>query len=120
MAWRPHGKAIANPSNPRAFGICDRCGFLYNQHKLNWQFDWAGPQLINQKILVCETCWDNPQQQLRTFSLPPDPVPIQNPRPEMYVSDFVTYRITQEEDFRVTMAGDRRVTQNSVAPPESN
>jgi hypothetical protein len=28
-----------------------------------------------------------PQEQLRTITLPPDPVPIENPRPENYTSD---------------------------------
>jgi len=34
--------------------------------------------------LVCKSCLDVPQEQLRTIILPPDPVPISNPRPENY------------------------------------
>jgi hypothetical protein len=120
MAWRPHGRAKASPSNPRAWGVCDRCNLLYNHNKLSWQFDWAGPQLINKRILVCQTCMDAPQQQLRTFALPPDPVPIQNPRPEQYQSDFVTYLLTQAGDNLVTQSELKIITQNSVPPPESN
>lgn len=37
------------------------------------------------RILVCQSCYDKPQEQLRTVILPPDPVPIMNPRPEDYV-----------------------------------
>src|SRR5215475_13454291 len=72
--------------NPRALAICDRCGFRFNHDELQWQFQWAGPRLQNLRILVCRSCLDIPQEQLRTIVLPPDPVPIQNPRPEDYVS----------------------------------
>jgi hypothetical protein len=43
-------------------------------------------RLINLRILVCETCLDTPQIQLRTILLPPDPVPIEYPVPENYQS----------------------------------
>lgn len=60
---------------------------MYNHDRLQWQFQWQGPKLTNIRILVCEYCLDTPQEQLRTIILPPDPVPIQNPRPENYTSD---------------------------------
>src|SRR5215475_8346047 len=72
--------------NPRALAICDRCGFRFNHDQLQWQFQWAGPRLQNLRILVCRTCLDVPQEQLRTIILPPDPVPNRDPRPEDYVS----------------------------------
>jgi len=78
------GRAKVSSSNPRAFGICDRCGFLYNHDNLQWQFDWAGASLINKRILVCNSCLDVPQEQLRAIVLPADPVPIMNPRVENY------------------------------------
>lgn len=83
---RPHGRASVSSSNPRAFGICDRCGFLYNHNRLQWQFDYAGAGLINKRILVCNPCNDVPQAQLRAIVLPADPVPIQNPRIQDYQS----------------------------------
>lgn len=82
---RPHGKADINPNRPRALGICDKCGSMYNHDALRWQYQWGGPQLINLRMLVCDTCYDTPQAQLRLLILPPDPVPIQYPRPENYV-----------------------------------
>jgi hypothetical protein len=87
------GRARVSSTNPRAFGICDRCGFLYNHSDLQWQFDWAGASLINKKILVCDTCLDVPQEQLRAIILPADPEPIVNPRVENYAdaeTDYVT------------------------------
>lgn len=33
-------------------------------------------------FLVCPTCWDIPNPQLKPKALPPDPVPILNPRKE--------------------------------------
>lgn len=81
MAWRPHGRARVDASDPRAFAYCDRCNFLYNHHTLRWQYEWQGTKLQNRRLLVCETCYDEPQEGLRVFTLPPDPVPIVNPRP---------------------------------------
>jgi len=82
---RPHGRAQISQSHPRALAVCDRCGFLFNQDDLQWQWDWKqGPRLFNLRILVCRTCLDVPQESGRTIVLPPDPVPIANARPENY------------------------------------
>lgn len=84
---RPHGRAHIDASNPRALGVCDFCGFLYNLQDLRWQFEWIGPRLTNQRMLVCRTCNDKPQEQLRTIVLPPDPIPVFNARPENDVAN---------------------------------
>ena len=82
-----HGHAEIDPRRPQALGRCDRCGAIYNHSRLRWQVQWTGPRLANLRLLVCPTCYDKPQEQLRTVVLPPDPVPIQNPRPEDYVNN---------------------------------
>ncbi len=82
---RQHGRATVNARHPRAFAICDRCSALYNHDQLQWQFQWIAVKLQNIRLLVCESCLDKPQEQLRTIVLPPDPVPIMNARPENYV-----------------------------------
>jgi hypothetical protein len=92
---RPHGRAKVSARNSRAFAICDRCGFLYNHVNLQWQYDWAGASLINKRILVCDSCLDVPQQQLRAIVVPADPVPILNPRVQDYVAAGTNYRYTQ-------------------------
>lgn len=84
---RPHGRASISARQPRALGVCDRCNFLLNHDRLVWQYEWRGPRLQNIRLLVCESCYDKPQEQLRTIVLPPDPVTIQNARPEAYASD---------------------------------
>lgn len=87
MPWRPHGHARVDPQSPSAFGVCDRCGFLYNLDDLRFQFAWRGPRLMNIRLLVCEPCYDKPTEQRRPIVLPPDPVPRTNPRPEGYASE---------------------------------
>jgi len=80
------GRASISSRNPRAAAQCDRCGFIYNHHQLQWQFDYAGAGLINKRILVCNPCLDTPQAQLRSIILPADPVPIENPRVQDYAA----------------------------------
>ena len=78
------GRAKTSATNPQAHAICDRCGFRYNHVNLRWQFDWRGATIQNIKILVCDTCYDKPQEQLRAIVVPADPTPIVNAR----VQDF--------------------------------
>jgi hypothetical protein len=85
MSYRFHGRANVDPNNPRAFGRCDRCGFIYNQSSLRFQFDFRGPQLQNLRFLVCNNCYDRPQTQLKPIIVTQDPTPIINARPEDYV-----------------------------------
>lgn len=109
--WRPHGRATVNARNPEAFGSCDRCGFLFNLNDLNWQFQWTGSQLTNLGILVCRTCEDVPQQQLRSLTLPADPMPVYNPRPEYYAIDETNWLVTQAREILTTQSGIRLITQ---------
>lgn len=86
MAWVRYTNATINSQSPQALATCDRCGFVHNHKELDWQYDWAGPRLQNQGLLVCDSCMDVPQQNgRRTFIIPPDPVPIKNPRPDPYM-----------------------------------
>lgn len=86
------GRATTSPTNPRAFAVCDRCAIWYNHDQLRWQYDWAGASLINKRLLVCERCYDTPQEQLRAIIIPADPVPIVNPRVEPYAWDEIDRR----------------------------
>jgi len=125
------GRARTNPRAPQAHAICDRCGFRVNRVDLQWQFDWAGASLINKRILVCDTCYDEPQQQLRAIVVPADPVPIENPRIEYFVDDETDYRVTSGQNSinyptgipvqggnnRITQDNNNRVTQETGEPP---
>ncbi len=78
------GRARTSSSSPQAHAICDRCGFRYNHVDLQWQYDWRGAALQNIRILVCNSCVDTPQDQLRAIVVPADPIPIMQAR----VQDF--------------------------------
>lgn len=83
----PHGQAQISARAPRALGICQRCGFMFNLDELQWQWDWQqGPRLKNLRFKVCRTCLDAPQESGRTIVLPQDPVPVVYPLPEDYVA----------------------------------
>ena len=115
------GRARTSAKDPRAFAVCDRCGMWYNHHRLQWQYDWAGASLINKRILVCNTCYDQPQNQLRAIVVPADPTPIINPRTEPYAYDSSNTR--QVSGYNTTNAatgipvqgGDLRVTSSGGA-----
>lgn len=88
MAHRPHGRARVDSKRPEAFAVCDRCGIIYNQVDLRFQYDWRGNQLVNTNILVCTvTCYDEPYEGRRPLKLPEDPTPIRNARPVRYAAD---------------------------------
>lgn len=113
------GRARTNPKSPAAHAICDRCGERLNHVDLSWQFDWAGAGLINKRLLVCRSCTDTPQQQLRSIVLPADPPVIMNSRPQNYADAETDYRVTSGQDtvnFRTGIpvpSGDFRITQNN-------
>ena len=125
------GRARTSASSPQAHAICDRCGFRYNHVNLKWQFDWAGASLVNKRLLVCNSCYDEPQQQLRAIVIPADPVPIQNPRIEYFVNAETNNRATSGQNTidpttgipviggnnRITQDGNSRVTQQTGEPP---
>lgn len=124
------GRARTSSRSPQAHAICDRCGFRYNHVSLSWQMDWASVSLVNKRILVCSRCLDNPQDQLRAIVIPADPVPIQNPRPQDFVTASTDYRTTSGQDTidpttgipipgtirRDTEGDDARVIQQTGAP----
>lgn len=87
---RRTGHAQVSQLWPRAFAVCDRCGMVYNHKELLYQGQWSGPKFQNLKVLVCESCLDKPQEQLRAFNIPPDPIPIDTPRPESYITEIST------------------------------
>jgi len=84
MSWRPHGRAYVRKPNLEAWGSCDRCSFWYLRSELKWQYEWSATQLYNKRLLVCPICIDTPFQHFRAIIVPPDPVPVMNPRPDVY------------------------------------
>lgn len=76
------GRAVTDSQRPQAHAICDSCGERYNRHELKAQFEYRGDSLEDTGFRYCWRCISDPQPQLKPVILPPDPVPIQNPRPE--------------------------------------
>jgi hypothetical protein len=125
------GRARTSARNPQAHAICDRCGFRYNHVNLRWQYDWRGASLMNIRLLVCNSCYDAPQEQLRAIVVPADPVPIVNPRIQDFVTASQDTRVTSGQntvdpltgipvingDTRITQSDDVRVTQQTGEPP---
>ena len=98
-----------DPGQPRAEGICDRCGFRFNLENLQWQYDFRGTtRPINTRILVCgrSSCMDEMQPQNSPLILSPDPEPIFNARPETYVLDETSWLATQDGDVYTEIDGD--------------
>ena len=105
MAWASRlGRARISAKSPQAAGVCDRCGFIWTHSSLQKQADWRGAVMMNTNIMVCRRCLDTPQAQWRAIILPPDPVPIQNPRINTW-DDYST-------DYRATQAGRKRGTED--------
>ena len=108
--WHPSGRARVSARSPRALGICQRCEFTYNLVDLRPVVQWAGVKLQTYDILVCSRCWDTPQEQLRTIIIPPDPMPVYNPRPERYSTIVPSFIATESSIF----AGNDLTTEDGV------
>lgn len=78
-------------------------------------------QLQNLHILVCDTCLDIPSIQLKTIILPPDPLPVFNPRPEQYDTEVPSNMTTLDGIWFVTTGGTEIVMMSKVTPtPDPN
>lgn len=109
--WRPKSAEV-DPDNPRAWGTCDRCGRIFNLHRLQFQYSYQGsttPQ--NTGFLVCdEGCLDVLNPQDMPYILPPDPMPVYNARPEPYTLDETSYLTTQDDDTITTQDDEPIIT----------
>jgi len=86
---------------------------LFNLVALKPQMEWRGDRLMPTGFKVCGRCLDVPFQLDRPIVLPPDPVPVRDPRPEHYRVEVTNFRITTNGDRRVTEAGDPRIVQDT-------
>lgn len=96
MAWRPHPKhSRTDPTSPSGWATCDRSGFVGQSRDLVNQYDWRGLKLMPTNVRVLPQYLDKPQRQLGTIILSPDPLPLQNARPEQYPIDEVWPRLLE-------------------------
>jgi hypothetical protein len=123
------GRARTSAKSPRAFAVCFRCGMWYNRDQLKFQVEWRGASLKNIYVLVCDRCYDVPNEQLRAIVLPADPTPIYFPSVEAFDQIEANYRTTLPVQFdpvtglqlpvetqRVTQNGQNRETQPTGRP----
>jgi hypothetical protein len=101
--WHPTGKAKVNARAPQAQAVCDRCYLNYSLRDLKWQFQWSGVQQQNLRLLVCQTCLDVPQPQLKTIVIPADPPALMNTRPENYDETVPNYVATESDTLQGTI-----------------
>lgn len=81
MSYRPKGKHVSiDPESPEALGICDYSGFVFKRKDLVRQMEWRGNALVWTGFYVGLPYVDVPNEQLRPPILPPDPVPVKDPR----------------------------------------
>ena len=118
MGYRAYtGHAELDLDNLDAFAICERCGQLHNHSRLTWQTDYRGPGIQNLRILVCPGCLDAPNPTSKTITLPPDPVPILNPRPPSS-SDLITpVGISWDTGERMLWDNDNFIIWDTSPPP---
>lgn len=90
------GRASTSASSPDAFAVCSRCGIWHNYSALRWQYQWAGTNLQNIFIRVCNECYDQPQPQLRVIVVPGDPQPKVFATPEPFLEDETNFRIISQ------------------------
>ncbi len=111
-----NGRARISATAPRAKGVCDRCGFMYSLSALQYQYQWAGTGLVNLQLRVCRSCMDKPQVQFKSFVLPPDPVPVDNPRIEYYGIEVTSFLQTEEGPTLLTENGEAILWSIDVTP----
>ena len=93
---RPQSKYVrVDPQNPEGAGECQRCSRWYQLRELVWQDAWGGVKLYNTQLLVCQECYDIPNENLRTIILEPDPPPLLNARVPNFAYSEQTARIIQ-------------------------
>lgn len=92
MSDRPHGKYVhIDPDNPEALAICDYTGFVFHRKDLIRQMEWRGDRLLWTGFYVGRPFADAPNPQLRPPILPPDPVPVREPRlPQFSIQTWET------------------------------
>lgn len=96
MAWRPHPRhARTDPTSPRGWATDMRSGFVGNLENMVWQYEFRGLGLYNTQVLTLPEYADEPNRQLGSVILPPDPPGLLNARPEAYPADEYWPRLLQ-------------------------
>lgn len=90
---------VIDANDPKAVGVCDGCGWWVNHSSLLKQMEYRGGSTpVWNGFLVCTKCYDVPNEapQFKRLVLPPDPVPVLNPRVEQATNSGYGYLITSD------------------------
>lgn len=110
MTHRPSPKYATKDARAGAWTTCDDCGFIDNQSRMQFQFDYMGGAVpMNTGYLVCRRCLNGLNYQRKLLIIPPDPPPLKNTRAENYYIDETDFRTTEDGDTRDTQDGEGRV-----------
>ncbi len=80
MVWKSDGHARTDKRHPSAFAICDFCYSQWNRIDLQADRQYMGTDVRPTGFLVCPRCLDKPQPQQKAIRIPPDPLPVYQPR----------------------------------------
>jgi hypothetical protein len=99
---------VIDATDPRGMGVCDGCGFWQNHKDLRKHMAYRGGSVpVWDGFLVCDSCYDvpNPAPQFKRLVLPPDPVPLEMPRPEVPMPTLsgYAYWVTESGDYVNTL-----------------
>jgi len=94
-----------NARDPKAVAVCDGCGmWTMHEHLVERREYRGGTSPVGTGLWVCGVCDDVPNPYFSKLVLPPDPIPVDHPRPEnlsldpepmqFAISDYNTYIIT--------------------------
>ncbi len=87
MAWRYHGCFVPDPYRGRAHGQCDRCNRQWALNDLQYQYDFRGDTGTKTRGRVFPEGMDKPYEGNRPVKIPPDPVPVLDPRVEPFLAE---------------------------------
>jgi hypothetical protein len=121
MSYRPHGKHVSIDINsPRALGICDYTGFVFNRADLVKQMEYRGNDLVWTGFYVGRPYLSEPQPQLMPPIVLGDPYPIEDPRPPQGCTETFsnnTLPVISEINLPINQIGN--IQDGAPAPPQS-
>ena len=113
MSLRPSGHAEDDLFKPSARAVCDKCGFLWNDSTLQFQWAVQGQTMVNTGSRVCRKCLDAPALFQRNTGLPADPVNILNPRPDLTEASMAVVMQTESGALLDDESGIQILAENS-------